>query len=45
MKGIGGIITFQLTALKVIVAAKNRNGPIATVTMDFIPKFTKFIDR
>ncbi|MCD2320838.1 replicative DNA helicase [Borreliella burgdorferi] len=28
-----------------VIVAKNRNGPIGTVTMDFIPKFIKFIDR
>lgn len=34
----------NLVEVKVLVA-KNRNGPTGTVTMDFIPKFTKFIDK
>ncbi|WP_373477051.1 DnaB-like helicase C-terminal domain-containing protein [Borreliella afzelii] len=32
----------NLVEVKVLVA-KNRNGPTGTVTMDFIPKFIKFI--
>ncbi|WP_418456578.1 hypothetical protein [Borreliella lusitaniae] len=38
------ILIDNLVKVKVMVS-KNRNGLLGTVTMDFRPKFTKFIDK
>ncbi len=27
------------------MVSKNRNGPTGTVTMGFMPRFTKFVDK
>lgn len=38
------ILINNLVKIKMMVV-KNRNGLTGTVTIDFIPKFTKFIDK